>query len=164
MSSKYTPFRYDYVGSFLRPESLKKARADFEAGKITKEALTKAEDEAILDLVEKQKKAGAPVYINTVTYEAFMQLGDDGQRENQSVDGHKGQKGQNRQKARENQADTIEVRIAKWDYSAEQIEELKKAIQAEIPKEKLLEIFYPDVRVEEMRTFRMAYKKGMKND
>lgn len=58
MSSKYTPFRYDYVGSFLRPESLKKARADFEAGKITKEALTKAEDEAILDLVEKQKKAG----------------------------------------------------------------------------------------------------------
>ena len=42
--------------------------------------------------------------------------------------------------------------------------ELKKAIQAGIPKEKLLEIFYPDVRVEEMRTFRMAYKKGMKND
>ena len=29
--SKYTPFRYDYVGSFLRPDYLKKARADFEA-------------------------------------------------------------------------------------------------------------------------------------
>lgn len=113
---------------------------------------------------EKQKKAGAPVYINTVTYEAFMQLGDDGQRENQSADGHKGQKGQNRQKARENQADTIVIRITRWDYSAEQIEELKKAIQAGIPQEKLLEIFYPDVRVEEMRTFRMAYKKGVKND
>lgn len=92
-----------------------------------------------------------------------MQLGDDGQRENQSADGHKGQKGQNRQKARENQADTIEVRIARWDYSAEQIEELKKQSR-QGPKEKLLEIFYPDVRVEEMRTFRMAYKKGMKND
>ena len=121
-------------------------------------------NEKAIRYYEKQKKAGAPVYINTVTYEAFMQLGDDGQRENQSADGHKGQKGQNRQKARENQADTIEVRIARWDYSAEQIEELKKAIQAGIPKEKLLEIFYPDVRVEEMRTFRMAYKKGMKND
>lgn len=32
MANLTTPFRYDYVGSFLRPEKLKKARADFEAG------------------------------------------------------------------------------------------------------------------------------------
>ena len=32
--SKNTPFRYDYVGSFLRPETLKKARRDFEEGKL----------------------------------------------------------------------------------------------------------------------------------
>ena len=32
MSQLYTPFRYDFVGSFLRPEYLKKARADYEAG------------------------------------------------------------------------------------------------------------------------------------
>ena len=56
--SKNTPFRYDYVGSFLRPEILKRARRDFEEGKISKEELTKVEDAAILDLVEKQKKAG----------------------------------------------------------------------------------------------------------
>ena len=56
--SKYTPFRYDYVGSFLRPDYLKKARADFEAGTITAEELKKVEDTAITDLVEKQKKAG----------------------------------------------------------------------------------------------------------
>ena len=56
--SKNTPFRYDYVGSFLRPEILKRARRDFEEGKISKEELTKVEDDAILDLVEKQKKAG----------------------------------------------------------------------------------------------------------
>lgn len=56
--SKNTPFRYDYVGSFLRPETLKRARRDFEEGKISKEELTKVEDDAILDLVEKQKKAG----------------------------------------------------------------------------------------------------------
>ena len=55
--SKNTPFRYDYVGSFLRPETLKKARRDFEEGKISKEELTKVEDDAILDLVEKQKKS-----------------------------------------------------------------------------------------------------------
>ena len=53
-----TPFRYDYVGSFLRPEKLKKARADYEAGSITKEALTAVEDEAIRELVAKQKRAG----------------------------------------------------------------------------------------------------------
>ena len=27
-----TPFRYDYVGSFLRPEALKQARKNFEEG------------------------------------------------------------------------------------------------------------------------------------
>lgn len=55
---KNTPFRYDYVGSFLRPERLKKARADYESGNITREELTAIEDELIRDLVEKQKSAG----------------------------------------------------------------------------------------------------------
>ncbi len=59
--SKHTPFRYDYVGSFLRPESLKKARADFESGRITAEELKKTEDAAIIDLVAKQKEAGYSV-------------------------------------------------------------------------------------------------------
>ena len=58
MSKIQTPFRYDYVGSFLRPEKLKKARADYEAGSITKETLTSVEDEAIRELVAKQKQAG----------------------------------------------------------------------------------------------------------
>ena len=35
MSNLKAPFRYDYVGSFLRPEPIKKARADFKDGKIT---------------------------------------------------------------------------------------------------------------------------------
>lgn len=59
MSNKLNiPFRYDYVGSFLRPDYLKKARADFESGAITKEQLKDVEDKAITDLVAKQKKAG----------------------------------------------------------------------------------------------------------
>ena len=58
MSKSNIPFRYDYVGSFLRPEALKKARADFEAAKITKEELKAVEDKLIINLVEKQKKAG----------------------------------------------------------------------------------------------------------
>lgn len=64
MSQKYkiiTPYRYDIVGSFLRPEKLKKARADFERGSITREQLTAVEDECIRELVSKQKKAGLRV-------------------------------------------------------------------------------------------------------
>lgn len=52
------PFRYDIVGSFLRPQTLKDAREKFEAGKITREELTKVEDEEITKLVAKQKEVG----------------------------------------------------------------------------------------------------------
>lgn len=53
-----TPFRYDFVGSFLRPAALKQARADFQSGAIDAAALKAAEDEAIRGLVAKQKAAG----------------------------------------------------------------------------------------------------------
>ena len=58
MSLLQTPFRYDYVGSFLRPERLKKARADFESGMINPSQLKEVEDECILDLVSKIKNLG----------------------------------------------------------------------------------------------------------
>lgn len=53
-----SPFRFDIVGSFLRPERLKQARADFENGTITQEELRHVEDEAIIELINKQEKAG----------------------------------------------------------------------------------------------------------
>ena len=56
--SKNAPFRADVVGSFLRPDVLKQARADFAAGVIDASALRAVEDEAIRDLVAKQKAAG----------------------------------------------------------------------------------------------------------
>ncbi|WP_207694924.1 5-methyltetrahydropteroyltriglutamate-homocysteine methyltransferase [Enterococcus sp. DIV0212c] len=52
------PFRYDIVGSFLRPESLKNARASYANGDITKQELTKVEDQAIIALINKQKAVG----------------------------------------------------------------------------------------------------------
>ena len=58
MNLLQTPFRYDYVGSFLRPERLKKARADFESGMINPAQLKEVEDECILDLVSKIKDLG----------------------------------------------------------------------------------------------------------
>ena len=39
MTALQEPFRYDYVGSFLRPEKVKKAKALYEDGKIEKEEL-----------------------------------------------------------------------------------------------------------------------------
>ena len=45
--------KYDIVGSFLRPEAIKKARAEFKSGAITREDLKKVEDEEIAKLEEK---------------------------------------------------------------------------------------------------------------
>ena len=58
MSNLQTPFRYDFVGSFLSPEKLKKARRQFNEGKIDAAALKKVEDEAITELVSKIKELG----------------------------------------------------------------------------------------------------------
>ena len=55
------PFRCDIVGSFLRPDVLKQARADFNAGVIDAAQLKCVEDVAIRDLVAKQKAAGLKV-------------------------------------------------------------------------------------------------------
>lgn len=58
MSNIKTPFRYDFVGSFLRPEKLKKARKQFDDGEIGYEELKKVEDESITDLITKVKELG----------------------------------------------------------------------------------------------------------
>lgn len=58
MSKLQTPFRYDFVGSFLRPESLKQARRKFDEGTIQYEELKAVEDEAITELVKKIKELG----------------------------------------------------------------------------------------------------------
>ena len=58
MGNLHAPFRYDYVGSFLRPQKLKEARASLAAGTISRDELTAVENSAIEELVGKQKAAG----------------------------------------------------------------------------------------------------------
>ena len=41
MSTLKTPFRYDFVGSFLRPQALKDAKEAYQAGKISEEEFDK---------------------------------------------------------------------------------------------------------------------------
>lgn len=55
------PFRFDVVGSFLRPQALKTAREKFATGQLTAEELKAIEDQAITDLVKKQKEVGLKV-------------------------------------------------------------------------------------------------------
>lgn len=56
------PFRADVVGSFLRPEYLKNAREQFKEGKINRSELIKVEDQAIAELIEKEKKNGLKAF------------------------------------------------------------------------------------------------------
>jgi 5-methyltetrahydropteroyltriglutamate--homocysteine methyltransferase len=64
MSTRHRPpFRADHVGSLLRPERLHKARAEFKAGQIDRDALRAVEDECILDVIKLQRDAG----LKTVT-------------------------------------------------------------------------------------------------
>lgn len=92
MANLTTPFRYDYVGSFLRPEKLKKAHADFEAGKITKEQLKEVEDACILELVAKIKELGYHVITDgefrRATWHLDFMWGFDGIEHKKTVDGN----------------------------------------------------------------------------
>lgn len=58
MSKLFTPFRYDFVGSFLRPESVKEAKRQFAAGKIDQAELDTVINQAIRELVTKLKSLG----------------------------------------------------------------------------------------------------------
>ena len=52
------PFKADVVGSLLRPQSLKDARAKRQKGEISADALRAAEDAAISDVIKLQESAG----------------------------------------------------------------------------------------------------------
>lgn len=58
MSKYQTPCRYDFVGSFLRPQEVKQAKADYAEGKISEEEKDRIIDAAIADVVKKQKELG----------------------------------------------------------------------------------------------------------
>ena len=52
---------FQHVGSFLRPDALKQARAAFANGQVTADELTATEDAAITTLVAQQVAAGFDV-------------------------------------------------------------------------------------------------------
>ncbi|MGM9662381.1 MAG: 5-methyltetrahydropteroyltriglutamate--homocysteine S-methyltransferase [Oscillospiraceae bacterium] len=61
MDKVQAPFKYDVMGSILRPEYLKQAREDYREGRLSREELTALEDKAIRGLIEKLAAHGYKV-------------------------------------------------------------------------------------------------------
>lgn len=58
MSTLKTPFKYDFVGSFLRPQALKDAKSKYASNLIDKKEYDKIVNDEITKLVNKQKELG----------------------------------------------------------------------------------------------------------
>ena len=69
-----TPSRYDFVGSFLRPQALKDAKLDYQNGKITEEVFDEIVNEEIRKLVNKQKELGFPIITDGEFRRTFWHL------------------------------------------------------------------------------------------
>ena len=74
MSTLKTPFRYDFVGSFLRPQALKDAKAEYLNGEITQEEYDSIVNKEITKLVEKQKELGYHVITDGEFRRTFWHL------------------------------------------------------------------------------------------
>lgn len=74
MSKLQTPFKYDFVGSFLRPQALKDAKKAYQDGKISKNDFDKIVDEEITKVVAKQKELGFHVITDGEFRRTFWHL------------------------------------------------------------------------------------------
>ena len=68
------PYRFDIVGSFLRPDALKEARHQCSCGDISCENLTQIEDAEIAKLVARQKAVGLPAVTDGEFRRTFWHL------------------------------------------------------------------------------------------
>lgn len=149
---------------------------------------------------EKLKEKGGNVYIDRLSYEEFMLLGDSGlkkrflsldekeqkekmneEQQNEleytddSAGGEEspkelsygtqtggtaggGGKKSGRRKENPEWEDTLMNRVLHWDYSGEQKEELRRAVESGIPKETILGYFFPEMPADEMARRRQEAK------
>ncbi len=74
MSKIQSPYRYDFVGSFLRPQALKEAKKAYQNGDISKEAFDKVVDEEVTKVVAKQKELGYHIITDGEFRRSFWHL------------------------------------------------------------------------------------------
>lgn len=123
------------------------------------------------------REKGENVYIDKLSYEEFMLISENeiGNRF-QILDEQERKDRFDEQEAKEleysdesvevqkkrpkiNGRDTILRRMSQWEFSDAQQEEAKKAMLAGVPEKKILEYFYPDIDVEEMKRVREGYER-----
>lgn len=68
------PFRYDFVGSFLRPQALKDAKEVLDNGKLSQEDYDHIVDEEVVKVVKKQKELGYHVITDGEFRRTFWHL------------------------------------------------------------------------------------------
>lgn len=119
------------------------------------------------------KQSGKEVYVDTLTYEELTTLVKlDGKK--QFLDAKQREKIANEKKEREKKTakttikkqkkqkcsmdDSIINRMAQWNYSKEQIEELHKMLELRMSNEEILAVFYPKTEVEKMKEIREMYQ------
>ena len=74
MSKIQTPQRYDFVGSFLRPQVLKDAKKAYQNEELSKEDFEKVVDEEVTKIVAKQKELGFHVITDGEFRRTFWHL------------------------------------------------------------------------------------------
>ena len=74
MSKVQTPFRYDFVGSFLRPQALKEAKNKWQEGSISQEEYDRIVNDEITKVVAKQKELGFHVITDGEFRRTFWHL------------------------------------------------------------------------------------------
>ncbi len=179
MDNKYIPFghpAFDLTADGKGAPYVHIIEAESTVIGATFEILTKRS----VEYYEALKKKGENIYIDDLTYDEFMLLGDTelGKRfisMDEKAQKEKLQSSQNneleyteesvtRKAGAETKAppqhqerkalggeDTITNRMLHWKYSNEQIAELKRAVAIKMPTEDILEFFYPEASTKQMR-------------
>ena len=104
--------------------------------------------ETSLKNFERRKEKGADIRIDEVAYKELMKLTEDGQKRGAA------------RRFRPKWEDSIANRLIHWDYSTEQGDEARLAMEGGVPQEYILKYFHPDVAAWQMAAAREAYAGG----
>jgi len=143
-----------------------------------------------LKFYEQLKEKGGNIYIDDLTYEEFMLLGDaelrsrftniDEKEQKQKLNSEQTKELEfaEEEVSNENETssggasvasrkplkeDTVMNRLIYWEFSEEQKTEGKKALAAKVPKQTILEYFYPETSLEEMAHIREKFERARHN-
>lgn len=182
LDQKYIPFGHE---NFKQTEDGGAKAYIHKPEKVRKNKQIEMISKSSMDYLEKLKEKGE-MDITTLTFNELLLLGDEnltralkGAEEKQikrredemsayhmeySADGEESDEGNVivKEKLKQLSEDTLTNRVASWNFSNGQIEELKKALNLKMPQEEILKYFYPATTIEMMIKQREAYESSGK--